>query len=374
MRRCIQKVGLYSIIPVVPFLCCRFLESEQWKGSVKTENGVTIIENPRQPIYQAASPEFDIELTIGESYSPGDISFVRIASIIVDQSENIYALDSRESNIKVFSREGQFKKIIGRQGPGPGELATPVYMDFISSTEIMVLDARIRRLTVYNMEGEYQRSMSTASYSMGEIKIDSMGNIFSIIQSTKDGLRRYELQKFDSSLNFMRIYDSSFIKDEENLSLFLAGPSFAITQDGIVWYGCPDRRYEIKGYNSDGLLVKRIYKNDVLTRIPSAEVEAATKGIPQGLKVYIPEYYAPYYAIDDDKNGRLIVLSRIISRENIYFFDIFDKAGRLVETKRFAPGHKASCFRWKNNKLYVVEEDSSGLPVIKVYRVNWAKR
>jgi len=91
----------------------------QWKGSTRTDNGVKIVRNPKEPI---SKNEFGLEheLTIVESDSSGSFNLVGIASILADDQGNIYALDSRDSNIKVFSPSGQFLKTIGRYGNGPG--------------------------------------------------------------------------------------------------------------------------------------------------------------------------------------------------------------------------------------------------------------
>lgn len=344
----------------------------QWKGSTKSESGVRIVSNPKKPMFRDVSSAFVLELTIGETDSSPNFNFIRLSDLLVDDKGNIYALDSKDANIKVFSAEGQLLRIIGQQGQGPGELLTPVSMDLLSPTELVVMDARSRRLTSFDLNGNYRRSISSAKHSMGVIKTDSTGNIYSIVLATTEYARRNELQKFDANLNPLNTIDFSPIIEEQNVSLFAAGPRFTVTGNGLVWYGYPNPTYEIRVYNNEGSLVMRVLRENVSSKIPKEEVKAATQGIPQGLKVYIPEYYAPYYDIEDNGNGRIIVLTRYLLRENAYLFDIYDDSGRYIETKEFRPNHRASCFRWKNDKLYVVEENDSGLPVIKKYSVKWA--
>lgn len=344
----------------------------QWKGSTKSENGVMTISNPKQPVFRDVGTAFKLELTIGETDSSSNFNFVRLANLLVDDKGNIYALDSRDANIKVFSAEGQNLRIIGQQGQGPGELLTPVYIDLLNPTELVVMDARSRRLTVFDLNGNYRRSISSASQAMGEIKTDSNGNIYSMVLVTTDYGRRNELRKYNANLDLLDTIGFSPINEEQNVSLFAVRPSFTVTGSGLVWYGYPNPTYEIRVYNKEGSLAMRVLKENVPTKIPKEEVRAATQGVPQGLKVYIPEYYPPYYDIEDNDNGRIIVLTCFSLRENTYLFDIFDDNGRYIETKEFRPSHRAFCFRWKNDKLYVVEENDSGLPVIKIYSVKWA--
>lgn len=340
----------------------------QWKGSTRTDNGVKIVRNPKEPI---SKNEFGLEheLTIVESDSSGSFNLVGIASILADDQGNIYALDSRDSNIKVFSPSGQFLKTIGRYGNGPGELLSPVYMDFYKSTELVVHDPQCRRLTYFGLNGDYKRSISTAKISMGEMKADSSGNIYSIVLAFKNGKRRFELQKFDSNLNYLRSFDCSDLGEDNKLTLFVARPSFTIDKDGIVWFGQPELGYELKGYSNEGILVKEIQKAYTPSRIPKTEIDIQTRGIPEGLEVDIPGFYSPYYDIEDDDDGRLIVLTCVFYKDNTYIFDVFDNEGKYIETKRFRPGCKASRFRWARDKMYVVEEEENGLLAIKVYRV-----
>lgn len=369
-----------SRISIVVFLissallrCSGEQKNIKWKGSVMNEKGVEVIRNPREPLFREASSSFQHELTIRESESSRAFNFVRLVTLLIDAEGNIYALDSKESNIKVFSARGQFLRTIGRQGSGPGELVTPVYMDLFNSTELAVQDAGSRRLTFFSLNGEYRRSVSTARISMGDMKTDSAGNIYSIVTAINNDRRRRELQKFDSNLNHFKIIDFMNIREDRNLSLFVTGPNFTIAGDGLIWYGCPESEYELKGYNTEGILVKKIQKAYIPTRIPKAEIEIATRGVPQGLEVYVPDFYSPYYDIEDDDNERIIILTRVYFLENAYVFDVFNIEGKYVETKLFKPGQRASCFRWKKDRLYVVEEEESGLSAIKVYRVRWAE-
>jgi hypothetical protein len=245
-------------------------------------------------------------------------------------------------------------------------------MDIFNRNELAVLDAGNRRLTFFDLNGEYHRSLSTANISMGDVKFDSRGNIFSIVIAFRDNLQRYELQKFDSGLKYLKTFEFLDINKNHGLSLFAAGPCLSITRDGIILYGYPERDYEIRGYDGEGLLIKKIKKESVPVRIPRAEIESVTKSVPQGLEVYIPEYYSPYYSIENDQSRRIVLLTRTQYKEGIYNFDIFSMEGKYLETKRFKPSHKASYFKWKKNRLYVIEEEESGLSVIKVYRVKWA--
>jgi hypothetical protein len=61
----------------------------------------------------------------------------RPCSLLLDEENNLYVLDSGNSNVVVFNNHGNFLRTIGKKGVGPGELDTPVYMD-IFRNEIAV--------------------------------------------------------------------------------------------------------------------------------------------------------------------------------------------------------------------------------------------
>jgi len=348
------------------------LISNQWKGTIKIEAGVEVLKNPKDPLSQNEPSAFEPELTIRESESNNAFSFIRLSGLLIDKDDNVYALDSKDSNIKVFNSRGQFLRSIGKKGQGPGELDLPVHMDFYRSTKIAVQDAGNRRLTIFGLNGDYQSSVSTSRLSLGNIKIDSAGTIYGMVIALRDTKRRYELQKFDSDFNPAMIVDSADIKETGGISFLTAAPSFTIGKNGLIYYGFPESEYEIKVYDSGGVLIKRIQKAFVSARIPQVEKDAVAKGIKQRLDVYFPEYYPAYYDIDDNDDGKLIVLSRKYFKKRTFDFDIFDLEGRYLETKRFVPSYRASYFKWKKNRLYVAEEEESGLSVIRIYRVRWA--
>ena len=348
------------------------LTSNQWKGTIRIEAGVEVLNNPKNPLYQTETSAFEPELTIRESESNSAFSFIRISGLLIDKDDTVYVLDSKDSNIKVFNWRGQFLRSIGKKGQGPGELDVPVHMDFYRATEIAVQDAGNRRLTIFGLNGDYQDSVSTSRVSLGNIKIDSAGTIYGIGIALRETKRSYELQKFDSDFNPVMTVDAADIKEMRGISFLTAAPSFTIGKNGLIYYGFPESEYEIKAYDSAGVLVKRIQKAFVPARIPQDEKDAVAKGIKQRLDVYFPDYYPPYYDIEDNDDGRLIVLSRKYFKKRTYDFDIFDLEGRYLETKRFVPNYRASYFKWKKERLYVAEEEESGLSVIRIYRVRWA--
>ena len=360
---------LYLVFSLPP-VAHGFDKVEQWKGSIKTEQGITVVKNPQKPIFEKNIIEFEEELVIPESDGRNYI-FVKPASLALDDNNNIYVLDIRDANIKVFSEHGKFLWSFGRKGAGPGELDVAAYLSIFKRSEIAVLDAGNRRISFFSLEGEYKRSLSMARYYFGAMKIDSKGNIFGIANKVFEGKRRFELQKFDPDLNFIKIFDYIDRPVEQDLTLFMAGVCFTILKGDLIAYGFPEKDYEIKVYNNEGNLIKRILREYVPDRIPQEEIKFVSNKRVTRLKIYIPKYYSPYYGLFGDDEGRIITNSRYNLIENINYFDVFGQEGKyLTSTSLKADIVVYDCI-WKNDKLYTIGKDEEGLPEVKIYRIKW---
>lgn len=78
--------------------------------------------NPDVPIYEREVFQLQEELSIGESISDEYI-FSEIEGGAVDDLENIFVLDAKEANVKVFNDEGDYLRTFSKKGEEPGELS-----------------------------------------------------------------------------------------------------------------------------------------------------------------------------------------------------------------------------------------------------------
>lgn len=100
------------------------------------------------------APEVGVERvgSIGATEGPEESTFGRIVSIAVEETGRLFVLDALAREIRVFERDGQFLRRIGRQGEGPGELSSPLWMDF-SGERLIVLD-HAGKLVTFDLDGE----------------------------------------------------------------------------------------------------------------------------------------------------------------------------------------------------------------------------
>jgi hypothetical protein len=139
---------------------CQKQEAE-WKGEIKTVDGVKVVHNFEQvPEELFKSIEFIVDLSIGEEEGDENYMFSAPRNIDADSQGNIYVLDSREFTAKKYDSQGKHVKNIGRAGQGPGEFDYPRYLCVSERGNIYVTELLERKIEVFNLEGEYQRSLN----------------------------------------------------------------------------------------------------------------------------------------------------------------------------------------------------------------------
>ncbi len=79
-------------------------------------------------------------LLLGVMDGAGYEMFGSIADVGADADRNIYVLDSRNFQIRIFSEDGVFINVFGAQGHGPMEFQDPLEFELIEPHRITVLD------------------------------------------------------------------------------------------------------------------------------------------------------------------------------------------------------------------------------------------
>ena len=62
------------------------------------------------------------ELSIGEAEGEEEYMFSRINDIDVDDEGNVYVAEGAFAHIRVFDENGEYLRVMGRKGQGPGEM------------------------------------------------------------------------------------------------------------------------------------------------------------------------------------------------------------------------------------------------------------
>jgi len=105
----------------------------------------------------------ELALKIGSDKENED--FYKPPAFAVGKNGQIYILDSGNSRIQCFSKEGKFLFGFGRRGQGPGELSGDARkIKILSDGHIYVIDNTQRRINVYNQEGKFLFFAKTSAW------------------------------------------------------------------------------------------------------------------------------------------------------------------------------------------------------------------
>lgn len=370
-----------SIILLIPLAILTFSCSQngpEWKGTIEEIDGVTYIKNPKRPIVQGDILSIEEDLSIGKAEGEENYMFNSVHSIDVDEDENIYALDTQSAHVRVFNKKGEFVRLIGQMGQGPGEMQRPYFVQVTSQGELFAHDPFTRRFVVFSLDGKYlkQISLSRIMYPKHPVKIDTSGELITrIVPPPPEG--GTEVKKFDANLELLFMIskekmDDSYLRDEIRLlkpSLFCA----VSQNDYIIWGN--SEKYELRVLDPEGKLFKIISRDQRALKLTDREKELlknSTSGlyaVKGGFKAIVPDLYPAFQHISVDEDGRIFVKTyeRVDDKKSDFYFDVFDSEGKYIaKFKSWIRPHV-----WKKGKVYTIESNPDGFPVVKRYKVTW---
>ena len=363
-------VLLLTIFAVL--ISCKQQKTE-WQGTIEEVDGITVVKNPKEPMYGEEVFSLEEELSIGEVAGTEEYMFSRIDDIAVDDEENIYILDSKQTHIKTFNRDGEYLKSIGRKGQGPGELQYPVNLTISPMNEILINDYA-RCLSIFSIDGNFLRAVSLTTMRMiSKPKADSRGNIVaSYMVFGEEAL--LVLKKFNSDLEEMYAIFSTEVLKYPYLNPYYPHCYWEITKDDNIIWGFPTK-YELQVLSPEGNLIKRIVKDYKPVKITNEEKETLInekmggyENIPPEVKIQWDEFHNAFIYLTVDDFGRIFVRTfEKVIEGNDYYYDVFNSEGKYIAKIPL----KARPRVWKRNQLYTIEEDEEGYQVVKRYKVNW---
>lgn len=354
----------FMVVPLV-FYCCS--KQAGWKGIVEEIDGITVVHNPKEPLYKPDDFSLEEELSIGEAEGQEEYMFQQIFTLAVSESGDIYVLDYKASHIKMYDKDGKYIKTIGRSGQGPGEFQVPRYMVCTEQDQIMVGD--INRISYFSLDGDFLKSTPTLGVVIVH-DIDQEGNLYVTEIVREKGV--YELKKFDPEFNYLCSFGTSPLSSTQSGK---RNPFFSVLRSDIingdqVLYGYAEEGYTLKIMDKSGKLVKRIENDYIPVKVTQEDIDERIADYPSEMKVEIssPKYFPPFGWLMADNEGRIYVYTYEKTPDGKKsYFDIFDSHGRYILRVPF----KSRPHVIKNNKFYSIEEDENGYQCVKRYKMNW---
>lgn len=372
---------LIILVSILAYLACKRQKLE-WKGTITEKDGVVIVKNPKEPLYETA--EFNIvqDLKIGQPSGKPEYMFSQITSLEVDAKGNIYAAESKENHIRVFDKKGVYLRTVGRPGQGPGEFTFPRHVHVNLAGEIMVADDASRSVKVFSPDGSYLRQYLLKKFYPMEMDYGG-GGVFYIMDFSMEppGFKLFRLDSRTDEPTELAHWAMP-MPDPRRASIFDPIMSFAVMPDDRLLYGCPTEGYEIQIFSPQGRLEKKILKDWDPQPVTAKEKEAVLnelkKRSPSGqVDLEFPKSHPPYRVVKSDDSGRIMVhvdseYAAEPSQETETLFDVFDNEGHYIA--RFHYPFKTLIEKpmlWKGGKFYTIEQDEDGYLYIVRYAVEF---
>jgi len=151
----------YAILLVFIFVLAETCKKDVnvWRGTIEFDEGITVVKNPKEPMYGEDVFRMEEELSIGEAEGKEEYMFSQIIDIGVDDDENMYILDFLEAHIKVFNKSGEYLRTVGRRGQGPGEIQRAMNIYITPGNEILINDRGARYFHFITLGGQHIRSI-----------------------------------------------------------------------------------------------------------------------------------------------------------------------------------------------------------------------
>lgn len=350
------------------------------------EHGVEVIINHLEPYKIEGEPS---ELILEEEFRIDSekekmvaIGLTDIRGFDVDSEDNIYFFKppfGREKLIFKFNRDGKFIASFGTKGQGPGEFQWPAYQRITDRDEIPIVDAHRGKVFLLDNNGNIinETEVSHSSAGGGQVIPLENGNYLigmGGIESPVDF--NFILALYDSQFKKLKELDK-FIVSRYFRNVFVSPYLLWGVSNGYIYVGNSTKGYEIRIFNLDGKLIRKI-KKEYKPVVFSKEVKERIKKL--GKRIEIPDYEPPFqrpFFTDDD--GRLYIMTYEKGKNSEgHIFDIFNSSGVFIgrRTLNVYVGREYELIyplyvQSKNNRLYCLREKDSGYKELVVCKMRW---
>ncbi len=351
---------------------------DTWKGTIVKDGDVTIVKNPKEPLFTTPVLELKEDLSIGGPEAQGDDAFGQARQVVADDAGTIYVLDEQASDVKVFDASGKYLRTIGRKGQGPGELEFPMTLSLNRAAGELTVQQQTRGLAVFKTDGMFLRQQSLHGLISGRGRVDSRGNIYVLEIVLGDNGSSYATKKLAADGSLLATISETPAPGGKGgtgvrrVRPFLPVAYFLIDRDDRFVYGYPET-YEIQFYGpADAKVLRKIRREYDGVPVTGEEKAALEKDIPPGMKVEIdyPKDHPAYLRFFLSDLGHLFVQTYEKADGGKIVHDVFDAEGRFIGRVPL----KGIGLEILKGKYYALEEDEEGYQYVKRYAVTWKVR
>lgn len=347
---------------------------------IEQKDGVTWVRNGARPAVVAGNPKgirLDHELTIGSENDTDETMIFEIRSVQVGAGGEIFVLDDKIGQVKIYGFDGRHLRTIGKKGQGPGELQSPSRMTMTSDGNLCFLDLGNNRISIYSPDGTCLKETPLTGSRPIRFLPDSRGFGYGDLLDFQGGIKDV-LLKFDPKLDKIATITSLVIVDNPSEQM-VPVEMFRLTyqvdrEDRLVW--ASTGAYELNVVDANGQPVRKIIREYEKKPFSRADRDRMIKEHfdgrtpPSGVvPFFAPHKSVLYYFILDDE-GRFYVRTYEKDRGGRFFYDVFDREGRYFT--RFSLPESELLWVVKKGRAYTyTAENEAGIPQVKRYAVVW---
>lgn len=373
--------------------------SEPWQGTVEQVDGVTVVTNPADPLWEAdagSEPRltFNLEQVFGADTEPAAAilgePFLLYAA--ADASGNVYVLDAQAKRLVSFAPDGSVRWQAGQPGGGPGEFDDPAGIAVNADGSVAVLNQDRSRLETWDTQGNYVTSLALSELPLSRA---DMGAPY-IAGFAGDDIVLYGMQTGRTGARIVTVdlggpailgdFEWDQLPDiERPPGTFVFGNAGVRTEHGTILVGSRTG-YQFRIYSMDGSIRRHVtrrvdyparagfarYERRGLTKT-FGEVLAPMLMEPEFLLVavtWVPDVEDPDEIAEHALRSSPEELAAQVTSW-LSSFDLYDREGRLlyslVEEGDDWPSTGRPQFIGPDNRLYTIAGDP--FPQIRRYEV-----
>ena len=334
-------------------------------------------------------------LRIGSS-DEGPAQFADVRGLAVNARGELFVLEHRAQEIRMFDAKGQFLKRVARAGSGPGEIRNANGILVAPSGELWVNDPANARFSVFSSDGEFLKQHVVGVWGFSgfwDAMIARDGMLYEMILDRRGGPGRSvnAIRRFRADGTLMDTLPMPECASrtgpgrvpifqgrgrnggEVMVSVpFLPSPRRTWDTRGFIWCSPQDPYEAMQIRLSRGDTVLQVRRDVGRVTISREEYDTALErirklfagGANEPDYSLIPRVKPPIENLDVDDRGRLWV-RRAATDTTRTHFDVWNEEGRLVASVE-APFRLAPEWHpvFRGDTLYAVVRDEDDVPYV----------
>jgi hypothetical protein len=353
------------------------------------EDGVEVILNHLEPYQILGRPSTctvaeDIRIDLEKS-EYAEVGLKEPDIVEADSKGNIFIVEkfpASEYFAYKFGADGRFIRKFGRKGQGPGEVQGIWDLVMDKSDHILVSDPSVNKIVEFDTEGRFIKEIKVRA-GLREVLPLANGNYLA---------RRNRWKDSDANGMYLGLFTPDFEEaktiDFYDMSDLVPGrkqpgivvPFYWRVAGDRIYVGNGRRGYEIRVYDLDGNLLRKIRKDYNPVTYPE-EFRLQTEKIAAAqpdLHLVALKDMPPFNSFFIDEAGRLFVMTYERGEQASGFIhDVFDADGIFITRIRLGPygilGRALNRLRATaaNGRFYRLYFKENGYPELIVYRMVW---